>query len=137
MFMANDGGYEAVQMREVAERADVSLGTIYRYFHGKDDLLLAGLVGWVHGLRRRLEGEVLSGRTASDRLSRVLSEAAEAAEGAPVLMDALVTALATTDPAAAEYKLAVEAEVQHLMVVAIADDPDVDAVGIARTHTSR
>ncbi|NIR40846.1 MAG: helix-turn-helix transcriptional regulator, partial [Actinobacteria bacterium] len=38
MRMAHEGGYEAVQMRAVAERADVALGTIYRYFNGKDDL---------------------------------------------------------------------------------------------------
>src|SRR3954468_1409112 len=32
MELAAEGGYDAVQMREVAERADVALGTLYRYF---------------------------------------------------------------------------------------------------------
>ncbi len=132
MLMAHEGGYEAVQMRAVAERADVSLGTIYRYFKGKDDLLLAGLVGWVGLLRRRIESESASGETVAERLSGVLSEAAGAAEGAPVLMGALITALGTTDPAAADYKLAVESEVQKLMVAAIGDQPGVDAAGVAR-----
>ena len=132
MRMAHEGGYEAVHMRDVAEQADVSLGTIYRYFHGKDDLLLAGLVGWVSLLRRRIESESGVGASAAERLSGVLTEAAVAAEGAPVLMGALITALSTTDPAAADYKLAVEAEVQQLMVAAIGDDPDVDAAGVSR-----
>jgi TetR/AcrR family transcriptional regulator, cholesterol catabolism regulator len=132
MFMAHEGGYDAVHMRAVAEKADVSLGTIYRYFKGKDDLLLAGLVGWVRLLRRRIESESLPGGTVADRLSSVLAEAAGAADGAPVLMGALITALSTTDPAAADYKLAVESEVQQLMVVAMGDEPNVDAIGVAR-----
>ena len=132
MFMAHEGGYDAVHMREVAERADVSLGTIYRYFKGKDDLLLAGLVGWVGLLRRRIESESVQGETVADRLSAVLSEAAGATEGAPVLMGALITALNTTDPAAADYKLAVESEVQQLMAAAIGDEPGVDAIGVSR-----
>ena len=30
--LANEGGFDAVQMREVADNADVALGTLYRYF---------------------------------------------------------------------------------------------------------
>ncbi|MGZ8747399.1 MAG: TetR family transcriptional regulator, partial [Mycobacterium sp.] len=32
LAIASKGGYEAVQMRAVAERADVAVGTLYRYF---------------------------------------------------------------------------------------------------------
>ena len=41
MALADEGGYEAVQMRDVAARADVALGTLYRYFSSKDQLLAA------------------------------------------------------------------------------------------------
>src|SRR4029434_3569150 len=34
--LAAEGGYDAVQMRDVAARANVALGTIYRYFSSKD-----------------------------------------------------------------------------------------------------
>ncbi|WP_235736065.1 TetR family transcriptional regulator [Nocardioides alcanivorans] len=30
--LASEGGFDAVQMRAVSERADVALGTLYRYF---------------------------------------------------------------------------------------------------------
>ena len=30
--LAKEGGFDAVQMRAVAEQADVALGTLYRYF---------------------------------------------------------------------------------------------------------
>ncbi len=39
-------GYDAVQLREVAGRAHVSLATIYRLFGSRDDLLLAALEVW-------------------------------------------------------------------------------------------
>ena len=39
LAQASKGGYDAVQMREVAERADVALGTLYRYFPSKIRLL--------------------------------------------------------------------------------------------------
>ena len=35
MDLAADGGWDSVQMREVAERAEVALGTLYRYFPSK------------------------------------------------------------------------------------------------------
>ena len=43
LALASKGGYEAVQMRTVAERADVALGTLYRYFPSKIHLLVSGL----------------------------------------------------------------------------------------------
>ena len=50
MALGLDGGYEAVQMRDVAARADVAMGTVYRYFTSKDHLLAAALVHWVEQL---------------------------------------------------------------------------------------
>jgi AcrR family transcriptional regulator len=38
--------YEDVQMRDVAERAGVALGTIYRYFSSKEHLYAAALLAW-------------------------------------------------------------------------------------------
>src|SRR5699024_8824506 len=39
--LAVRGGVEAMQMRSVAERAGVALGTLYRYFPSKMDLVVA------------------------------------------------------------------------------------------------
>src|SRR3979409_1857456 len=44
LALASKGGYDAVQMRAVAERADVALGTLYRYFPSKIHLLVSALV---------------------------------------------------------------------------------------------
>jgi len=54
MALAAKGGYDAVQMREVATEADVALGTIYRYFSSKDQLLLAGLEQLAEDMQEQL-----------------------------------------------------------------------------------
>ncbi|OIN82755.1 TetR family transcriptional regulator [Mycobacterium malmoense] len=41
-----DGGAEAVQMRDVAQRSGVALATVYKYFSSKEDLLAAALDSW-------------------------------------------------------------------------------------------
>ena len=41
LALASKGGYDAVQMRAVAQKADVALGTLYRYFPSKIHLLVS------------------------------------------------------------------------------------------------
>ena len=43
LVLAAKGGYDAVQMRVVAEQAGVALGTLYRYFPSKIHLLVSAL----------------------------------------------------------------------------------------------
>lgn len=67
--LASEGGYDGVQMREVAERADVALGTLYHYFNSKDHLLAESLAEWI----RRLEANVARHPARGDNtLERVL-----------------------------------------------------------------
>ena len=52
--LAAEGGYDAVQMRDVAARAEVALGTLYRHYASKDQLLLAAMAEQAATLRERL-----------------------------------------------------------------------------------
>ena len=51
--LAAKGGFEQVQMRAVAERADVALGTLYRYFPSKIHLLVSVLAEQFEQAARR------------------------------------------------------------------------------------
>lgn len=95
------GGYDAVQMRDVASEAGVALGTIYRYFTSKDHLLAAALVAWVEDLERRVSQRPPVGDTTTDRVLSVLRRAHRAMELEPSLSEAMVTALVSSDPSAA------------------------------------
>ena len=62
------GGYDAVQMRDIATTANVALGTIYRYFASKDHLLAEALVEWARDLGRRVNQRPISGDTTAERV---------------------------------------------------------------------
>lgn len=49
--MLDTEGYEAVQLREVARRARVSLATIYKRYGTRDELIVAALDGWMDANR--------------------------------------------------------------------------------------
>lgn len=99
--LAAEGGYEAVQMRDVASRAGVALGTIYRYFGSKDHLLAAGLVEWARDLEQQVGQRPPRGPTTSARMVDILRRATRAMENEPTLSAAVVTALASNDPGVA------------------------------------
>lgn len=100
--LAADGGYDAVQMREVATEADVALGTIYRYFSSKDALLAAAMAEWTAELQQRLARTPPRGATPTDRLVDVLRRATESMERQPRLSAALVRALSSADDGVGE-----------------------------------
>ena len=62
LALASRGGYEAVQMRTVAERADVALGTLYRYFPSKIHLLVSALARELERYQERLDRRPIRAR---------------------------------------------------------------------------
>ncbi len=122
--LASEGGYEAVQMRDVAAKADVALGTLYRYFPSKDHLLIAALAEQVSTLQTRLAQKPPRGTSAADRVVDVLRRASRALEREPRLTAALVTALPSAEPSVAEAKQ----EVNDILGSVIAGAVDHDAL---------
>lgn len=121
MSLALDGGYEAVQMRDVAARADVAMGTVYRYFTSKDHLLAAALVHWVEQLDGRLSQLPARGATAAERVVDVLDRALRAMGRQPRLVGAVFTALASPDPAAVESQQQVAVLMEGIITRAIGE----------------
>jgi AcrR family transcriptional regulator len=130
--LAAEGGYDAVQMRDVAIRGGVAMGTIYRYFTSKDHLLSAAQVEWARSLERRVSQVPARGATPADRAVEVLRRATRAMERQPRLTSAFVTAMSSSDPAAAELQREVAATVEGTIDRAIGDDQVPDREGIIR-----
>ena len=72
MELATDGGWDAVQMREVAERAEVALGTLYRYFPSKVHLLVSVLGRTFTELHESVQVDGADG-TPQERVYRVVA----------------------------------------------------------------
>jgi AcrR family transcriptional regulator len=94
-----EGGYEAVQMRDVATRAEVALGTIYRYFPSKDSLLLAVMVHWLGDLEQRVSRRPPTGDTTVERIMDVMTRALGSMDRDPRLTAAVIGAMTAGDPA--------------------------------------
>ena len=98
MELAAEGGYDAVQMREVAERADVAMGTVYRYFPSKVHLLVAAMTRTFQTLQDSVRVET-SG-TPEERLYRVVAAVTRYLARNRRLSGAMVRALMSADPEA-------------------------------------
>jgi len=122
--LGSDGGYDAVQMRDVATSAGVALGTIYRYFSSKDHLLAAAMVEWVSDLERRVGQRPPKGENTAERVIELLHRATRAMERDPKLSEAVVTALMSPDPGAAACQESVSASMTRILSLAIDDDFD-------------
>jgi TetR/AcrR family transcriptional regulator, cholesterol catabolism regulator len=123
--LSSEGGYDAVQMRDVATRASVALGTIYRYFSSKDALLAAAMEQWMATLEERVLARPPAGRRTPERVMDVLKRALHAIEREPQLTRAVVTALTSGDPAGVEALTGMTATLARIMRPAF--PPDVDS----------
>lgn len=118
------GGYDAVQMRDVAATAGVALGTIYRYFPSKDALLAAAMVEWMEDLERRVSQKPPDGSTTAARVYDVLRRAVATMERQPKLAEAVITALTSDDREAGGASVATTDVMQRVMLRAFPDDVD-------------
>ena len=122
--LAADGGYDAVQMRDVATRAEVALGTIYRYFPSKDALLLAVMVQWLGDLEHRVTRHPPAGDTTVERIMDVLTRALRAMDRDPKLTAAVIGAMTAGDPASVTAIHEVTRAMARIMQSAFPEDVD-------------
>ena len=72
---AEKGGFEAVRLRDVASKAGVALGTLYRHFRSKEDLLMAGLSLEAEALVRQMKQSPPKGDTPLERVTAYFAAA--------------------------------------------------------------
>src|SRR3982074_3273354 len=101
LAIASKGGYEAVQMRAVAERADVPVGTLYRYFPSKVHLLVSALGREFERIDAKTDRAALAGGTPYQRLSLMVGKLNRAMQRNPLLTEAMTRAFVFADASAA------------------------------------
>ncbi|MBV9090083.1 MAG: cholesterol catabolism transcriptional regulator KstR [Mycobacteriaceae bacterium] len=100
LAIASKGGYEAVQMRAVAERADVAVGTLYRYFPSKVHLLVSALGREFERIEAKTDRTAMAG-TPYERLHQMISRLNRAMQRNPLLTEAMTRAFVFADASAA------------------------------------
>jgi AcrR family transcriptional regulator len=95
--LASQGGFDAVQMRAVAVRADVALGTLYRYFPSKIHLLVSALGREFARAEAATRDKTIPGDTAHERVMYLLNRTTSGLQGDPHLTEALTRAFMFAD----------------------------------------
>src|SRR5215831_21364277 len=119
LALACKGGYDAVQMRAVAEQADVALGTLYRYFPSKIHLLVSGLVREFERTKEKLDRRPIPGDTPAERIIYVLNKVTKTMQREPLLTEAITRAFMFADPSAASEVNAVAALLEQMLTDAM------------------
>jgi TetR/AcrR family transcriptional regulator, cholesterol catabolism regulator len=100
--LAERGGFEAVRLRDVAQESQVALGTLYKYFHSKEDILLLALTEEVERLEAAMVADPLVGGTPLRRLTEFFQRATQGLTRRPHLARAVLRAIASGDRKTAE-----------------------------------
>jgi TetR/AcrR family transcriptional regulator, cholesterol catabolism regulator len=119
--LASKGGFDAVQMRAVAERADVALGTLYRYFPSKIHLLVSALAREFEQANANLDRKPVPGDTPADRVIYVLGRNTRSLQRDPNLTEALTRAFMFADASVANEIHAVGMHVTRMLMRAMHD----------------
>ncbi len=100
--LAEEGGFEAVRQRDVAARAGVALGTLYKRFPSKEGILVAALEMETEKMMRRLVQQPITGDTAEERIGNLFRTITRGMCRKPNLAKALIRALTSGEPGLAE-----------------------------------
>ncbi|GAC57866.1 putative TetR family transcriptional regulator [Gordonia hirsuta DSM 44140 = NBRC 16056] len=127
LSLASKGGYDAVQMRTVADKAEVAVGTLYRYFPSKVHLLVTALAREFERVEGKVDRTQLPGDTGIERLSSVLDMITFAMQRDPLLTEAMTRAFMFADASAAGEVERVAVTIDRLLAGAMLDPDDPDA----------
>lgn len=131
--LATEGGYESVQMRDVAARAEVAIGTLYRYFPSKEYLVASVMDDEVRALAEHLEQRPARGDSAGERVLNVLGRANHALMARPNVSIAQIRALVSGNHEVAEVVQTVTDTMRALIVTAMGAEPTGESIDVADT----
>lgn len=121
-------GPETLQMREVAERSGVALGTAYRYFASKDHLLAAAWEDWHRRLTERVMSEAgldrRQGPNSCETVVAFVRREMRAFQHNPNFARLAVRLEASADPFVSETLIRIGEENQRVMRALMADVPE-------------
>lgn len=131
-MLAQQGGYVAVNMTDVAARSGFGRATLYRYFASKDHLLAEVTSQWGTELITELKTRPPRGRTTSERVASVFERVIEVAREHPRLTEAAVAAALSADPSATTAWQAGAALVEGYLESALGDEPLLEREQVGR-----
>lgn len=135
--LAEQGGYEAVRLRDVAAHAGVALGTVYKRFSSKEDILVAALERETQAFEKLTENTTVPGATAEERVAAFFVMVTRAVLIKPNFARAVVRAVASGEPATAEKVARFHERITGLIMWAIDCGPGEMPAALSREDPAR
>ena len=120
--LAEEGGFDGVRLRDVAEEADVALGTLYKYFRCKEDILLFALNEETENLERVISARPPAGGSPVERLTEWFARATRGLTRRPNFARAVIRAIASGDQKTAAKVAGFHLRMGRMIVAAIRDE---------------
>ncbi|MEW2358123.1 TetR/AcrR family transcriptional regulator [Spirillospora sp. NPDC029432] len=133
-LLALEGGYPAVTMHDVADRAGVARATVYRYFATKDHLITEVAGDWVHQVTDDIDSLAV-GDTPVERLTALLERIIRVGAEEIPLTSAIVQAVTSEDSSVEDDRLVLFMTLRDRLAAAIGDPvPERDEVEVVLGH---
>ncbi|GAA3946911.1 cholesterol catabolism transcriptional regulator KstR [Actinomadura viridis] len=132
-LLALEGGYGAVTMHDVADRAGVGRATVYRYFASKDHLLTEVAATWARRITDDVDAVAVAvGETPAERLTALLERIVRVAAEELTLTSAIVQAVTSDDVGVDDSRTVLFRFVRDRLATAIGDPvPEREEVEVA------
>jgi TetR/AcrR family transcriptional regulator, cholesterol catabolism regulator len=121
--LAEKGGFEGVRLRDVAEASGVALGTLYKYFRSKEDILLFVVHEEAEKLEAVLATRPARGASPSERLADFFARATRGLTRRPNLARAILRSIAAGESDLAEKVAGFHLRMTRLIVAALRGEP--------------
>jgi TetR/AcrR family transcriptional regulator, cholesterol catabolism regulator len=123
--LAEEGGFENVRLRDVADASGVALGTLYKYFHSKEDILLFALNEETERLESAVAQRPPRGGAAVGRMTELFARATRGLTRRPKFAKAVLRAIASGDDATAAKVAGFHLRMLRMVLAAMRDEaPD-------------
>jgi TetR/AcrR family transcriptional regulator, cholesterol catabolism regulator len=126
-------GYDAVSMRELANATRMSLTTVYQFCSSKDHLIAEAHVERMLELRDRVVVRPPRGRTAEERVRKVMRGLAAGLDRDDPLSWAMMRAMYAPDPGVRECRQALAGSFVQMLEAAIGDAEVPDRADVIAT----
>jgi AcrR family transcriptional regulator len=124
--LAEEGGFDGVRLRDVAEASGVALGTLYKYFRSKEDILLFAVNEEAERLETVIAARPPSGGSAQERTTEFFARATRGFTRRPNFARAVLRAIASGDHKTAVQVAGFHLRIARMIVAAIRDErPDI------------
>lgn|SRR6266545_1448337 len=117
--LAEEGGYDNVRQRDVASRAGVAIGTLYKRFRSKEDILSAALERETAQLERKFEKLPIKAANPEDRLVQFYTVLTRTLTRRPHFARAVLRAMASGQPEVARHVLAYHGRMNAMLIATL------------------